>query len=216
MNLLVKNILWLFSLILMTGCVSSYLTSSHRKIDEKKQYNKIVVIAKSKSQATRMTFEQHIADQLVARGINAVTSDEHIPHSFIISDPGEAELELLRRDLVSKGADGIIITSLIDKEKYVEVIPGSIGGFPDHMGGYGSHFGFYSANYWEPDRLISGVVYYLESALYDLSLDDDNLHWVANFRIKDLAEIEKWAKKFASDLSIALIDEKKGAIPVTN
>ena len=211
-----KNILWLFSLLLLTGCASSYLTSSHNKLDEKKQYNKIVVVAKSKSQTVRISFEQHLAQRLVASGINAVTSQALVPHSAITNNPSKTELESLRRELVSKGADGVLITSLIDKEDYVEVIPGSTRGYPYHMRGYGRYWQHYPVTYWEPDRLVSGVVYYLESALYDITMDDNNLHWVANFRVKDPGAIEKWAKKYATDLSIALVDEKNGAIQVVN
>ncbi len=216
MNSFLKYIAWIVFLALLSGCATSYLTSSHSTIDHKKQYEQIVVVAKSKSQATRFNFEQEITDKLLARGVNAVTSETLVPHSAIANNPDKAELESIRRELVSKGADGVIITTLIDKENYVDVIPGARGAYPYHMRAYDRYWGHYPVTYWEPDRLVSVVVYYLESALYDITVEDDNLRWVGNFKVKGPGAVAKWSKKFATDLSEALVDEKNGPISIVH
>jgi len=211
-----KVFIWLFlfaGFALTAGCSQSYLTTSQNSMGVNQQYDTIMVVAKSRSQALRIGFEKKIVEQLAMHGVNAVTSEGLVPNSMFERIPDEARLEELRLELLSKGIDGVLITTLVDQQEYTEVIPGSVSPYPYYRGGYNRYWRHYPMNYWEPDRIISGVNYYLESALYDISLHSpDNMHWVGSFRLKNPGAVDTWSGKYAADLVNALVDENSGAI----
>jgi hypothetical protein len=61
---------------------------------------------------------------------------------------------------------------------------------------------------WEPDRLITGTKYILESCLYALDDNDgDNLQWVGMFELKNPRDLNTVTVKYATELTEALLRE---------
>ncbi len=206
-----KKHVWVcFLALLMTGCASSYLTNSRTFSQEKKPYNKIVVIGVSKSRLTRSQFEQDVADGLTARGVNAVPSYNsgiEIPMDGTLSDGQAAEVN---RQLLAAGFDGAVVTNLVDASQYTDVIPGNTytGYYPVRYGRFGRYATYYPVQTWEPDRMVTGTKYVLESCLY--ALDDgqqDNLQWVGMFELKDPSNLKKVTAKYAAELSEELLKQ---------
>lgn len=203
-------------LLVLSGCASSYLTNAYNQSGEQKSYSNILIVTKSKSQAIRQQFETQIADRLNSVGISALTSEAYVPQDMIDKKLSDEEIEDLTQKLISENIDGVLVTHLVDQEKYVDVIPGSYSRYPYYGGGYGRYWNHFPGYYWEPDRLVSGVNFFLESALYDISRQPEiSLHWVGNFKLRDPGAIEGTSEKYASDLVTGLTDPEKGAlIPV--
>lgn len=200
---------WVLSL-LFSGCSATYLTQSRNYSGIKKPYTKIAVIGVSKSQLSRAQFEEDVAGMLISRGINAIPSFKSeigIPMQETLS---LEEAAAINRKLLDKGYDGAIITNLVNASEYTDVIPGNtyIGFYPVRYGRFGRYAAFYPIMAWEPDRMISGKKYVLESCFYALdSSDRDNLQWAGMFELKDPKDLNTVTAKYAAELTEALIRE---------
>ena len=199
-----------FVALLMTGCASSYLTNSRNYSQEKKTYGKIAVIGVAKSRLARSQFEQEVADGLTARGVNAVPSYNSgidIAMDGTLSDSQAAEVN---RQLLAAGFDGAIVTNLVDASQYTDVIPGSsyTGYYPVRYGRFGRYATYYPVQTWEPDRMVTGTKYVLESCLYALDEGQkDNLQWVGMFELKDPKDLKKVTGKYAAELTEELLKQ---------
>lgn len=206
-----KNIVFISILsILSLGCSTSYLTQSRNYAPGKRSYQKIAVIGVSKSYLARTQFEEEVAAKLKASGVHAIPSI----HSGISIPMDEAfnaqQTEELNRQLLEAGYDGALVTNLINTSEYTDVIPGTgyIGFYPVRYGRFGRYTAFYTIPYWEPDRMISGTRYVLESCLYALDNGQaDNLQWVGMFELKDPRNLNTVTLKYAVELSEALLRE---------
>lgn len=205
-----KNpLIWLLALLIM-GCASSYMTNSRNFSQEKKSYKKIVVIGVSQSRLARSQFEQDVADGLTARGVSAVPSYNSgidIPMDGTLSDGQAAEVN---RQLLAAGFDGAVVTNLVDASQYTDVIPGSsyTGYYPARYGRFGRYATYYPVQTWEPDRMVTGTKYVLESCLYALDEGQkDNLQWVGMFELKDPGDLKKVTGKYAAELTEELLKQ---------
>lgn len=197
----------LIFVVLLSGC-SSYLTSSENVSKTKNNYGKILVVGRSKDQTARIKFENSVVAQLAESGINGVAS--HAANGIININKKYADDELvsLKKNLMSNGMDGVIVTNLINTEEYTDVIPGnsSTAYVPTRVGRFGRYFAYYPVTTWEPDQLKSGTKYVFESSLYRLAEGEgDNLQWVGRFEIKDPTSLESTVNNYAKDLTKALV-----------
>ncbi len=196
-------------LLVLSSCSSKYLTSSTNVSQEKKSYDKILVVGISKDLTTRIRFENQIVMDFAKVGVNALSSVDVIKKDSFNKKLTEAEIDMLRNTLKEAGFDGIIITNVIDTSQYTDVIPGNTNTayYPARYGRFGRYYSYYPVTYWEPDRVVTGVKYTMESVLYDLRIDDtDNLQWVGRFQIKDPSSLSKSVTKYADELVDALME----------
>ena len=202
-------VLALILLITLSSCSSKYLTSSSNVSQEKKSYDKILVVAISKDLTSRIRFENQVVNDFAERGVTALSSVDVIKKDSFNKKLTEAEIDMLRNTLKQAGFDGIIITNLIDASQYTDVIPGNTNTayYPARYGRFGRYYSYYPVTYWEPDQVVTGVKYTLESVLYDLRIDDtDNLQWVGRFQVKDPSSVSKAVTKYADELVEALLE----------
>ena len=196
--------------IILSGCSTSYLKTSTNVSQTKKSYDKIVVIARAKDKTTRITFENQLANDLSAMGVNASTSIEVINTNSLDKKLSEKELEMLVNSLKSNGYDGVIVTNLIDVSQYTDITPGGVGTtyYPARYGRFGRYYRYYPVSYWEADQVEVGVEYTLESCLYDLRDEQgDNLQWIGRFQIKNPSNLIKTINKYSEELTAALIEQ---------
>ncbi len=201
--------IWILAL-LAAGCAGTYLTNSRNFSQEKRTYDKIIVIGESKSRVARAQFEQDVANGFRAQGVNAVASINSgidIPMDGSLSDGDAARLN---RQLLQAGYDGAVITHLVDASEYTDVIPGTPNTryYPVRYGRFGRYVRYYPVQTWEPDRMVTGKKYVLESALY--ALDDgqkDNLQWVGMFELRNPSNLDQVTGKYAAELTGALLKE---------
>ena len=197
-------------LFLLSSCGSSYLANSTNVSQQKRSYDKILVVSRTKDKTARINFENQVVNDLAANGVQAMTSVEVIRTDDFSKEISEEQVASLRQKLVSEGFDGVIITNLINAEQYTDVTPGNMGTayYPVRYGRFGRYYNAYPVNYWEPDRVETGIEYTLESCLYDISIDQkDNLQWVGRFKVKNPSDLLNAIEKYSGELTTALMEE---------
>ena len=195
---------------LLQGCGTSYLQTSTNVSNTKKQYDKILVVSRSKDKTARIAFENKVAADLKTRGINAESSYTIIKMDLLSQDLSEANIAAIKNDLVRKGFNGVIVTNLIDTNQYTDVVPGSSGTvyYPVRYGRFGRYYAHYPVNYWGADQIESGVEYTLESCLYDITeSQSDNLQWVGRFKVRNPSDLMKTIDVYSKELTEALLKE---------
>lgn len=165
-----KSIAGLIILFLIVGCSSSRITHSWKsETVSAKSYEKIMVIGiiKDHDRNMREKMENHLAEDLKARGYNAVSSlKEYGPKAFDNIDEEGA-----LNKLSNSGVDAVITIVLLDKERERNYVPARVYYSPYII--YQRHFwGYYSTIY---DRIYSpeyyqqvNTKYFWESNFYDL------------------------------------------------
>ena len=202
-----KYLLFGIVAILIGGC-GSYLQSSLNVNGEKSAYNKILVVAKTKDEFARISFENQVETRLLEYGVNSVSSIEVNATRNLVDQMSPEKVEELRKNLVSQGFDGVIISNLISQEQYLEVVEGDVSGYPGYYGRFGRYYGYYPSMYWEPDRLETGVRYTFESNLYDLKkTSGNNLSWIGRFKVSNPNNIKNSIDKYAKELAEVLLQE---------
>ncbi|MDN3723549.1 hypothetical protein QRD02_04085 [Aequorivita sp. SDUM287046] len=204
-----KKIILIFGFLsfLIISCATPYLQSSTNVSKVKKKYDKILIFANSKDKTTRLQFENQMVQDFAAQGIKAFSSMAVIQTNSFSKQLNEKDVEELRAKLVADGYTGVIITNLLSKDQYSDVVSGgtSTAYVPMRYGRFGRYYGAYPVNYWEPDQVQIGTEYTLESCLYDITESDkDNLQWVGRFQVKDpsslTGSIEKYSKELVDQL----------------
>ena len=204
-----KKILFIGGLaFLLSACSSTYLQQSTNVSNQKKSYNKILVVSKSKDPSSRLNVERQMVQDFQSKGIKAESSIDVIKTESFAKELSDAELDALVERLISNGYDGVVITNLINASEYTDVIPGNArtAYVPVRHGRFGRYYSTYPATYWEPDRVEKGIVYTLESCFYDIrSQEEDNLQWVGRFKVKDPSNIMSVIEKYSSELTGELV-----------
>lgn len=206
-----KSILYfgLFTL-LFSSCVTSYLKDSSAVNNNKKSYEKVLVIAKTSDKTSRTTFENQVVQDLAANGVNATSSISIIKTDSFAKELSDEEIEDLKEKLINDGFDGVIITNLIDKQQYTDIDQGNISTayVPVRYGRFGRYYRTYPVSYWEQDEISSGIEYTLESCLYNLSnSSENNLQWVGRFKVKDPKSLVKSIEKYSIELTTELLEK---------
>jgi len=200
----------IFIVFLTTSCSSSYLKDSSNVSKSKKQYDKILVVAKAKDKVARLKFENQVVQDFAANGIKAFSSMDVIQKENFSKEVNEKDIEELRLKLVQDGYSGVIITYLISKDQYTDVTPGNSGTafYPVRYRRFGRYYGAYPVSYWEPDQVKVGIEYTLESCFYDITVNQkDNLQWVGRFKVRDPRSLVKTIEKYSKELTDKLLLE---------
>ncbi|WP_375324140.1 hypothetical protein [Flagellimonas sp. GZD32] len=188
------------------GCSSGYLTKSKNYSNVKKEYNNIVVIAKSNSEISRRSFEDRLVAQLYERGVDA-TASYNIPYFDAKPLQSEEDMNGLKDRLVADGYDGAVVTHMVDSQQFVTQTPSSAVYYPGpRYRRFGAYYSYYPSYNWNSSYVETGTKYFFESALYSLDNSDaDNLQWVGQFRIVDPVDIDKTIEKYSIELAGLLV-----------
>jgi len=184
------------------------LTSSENVGKTKKNYEKILIIGRSKDKTARIKFENSVVAELEENGVAGVAS--HAANKIIDLNKkySDSELSTLKKKLISNDYDGVIVTNLINTEEYTDVIQGntSTAYVPARVGWFGRYLTYYPVTTWESDQLITGTKYVFESSLYRLAEGvDNNLQWIGRFEVKDPTNLDATVNNYAKDLTKALV-----------
>jgi hypothetical protein len=159
---------------------------------------RIMVIGVTKQAGIRRTFEDEFAQQLQAKGVQAVQSYTLIP------EDGEVPKERVAQAVKESGVEGVLITRLVKVERQSQIYPGTYAGAPS-VGFYG----YYSASwsgFYEPAQVYTYDQVTAETNLFEAK--GDLLIWSGTTQTFAPSDIKKDAKQFVSLIVNTLVDKK--------
>ncbi len=196
----------LFSLIILlfiaAGCASTSLIGSWADPELKSiEGNSIAIFCLTPRLDIRDRVETEMSDQLQAKGVNAMRSMDFIT-------PGKMEKEVIEKILEQNNITGVIIVSLLDKEKETQYVPGS--GAVYAPGYYGHpYYGYYGLRYaavYDPGYYQTTTSYFIECNAYRLS--DEKLVYSAQTKAVDPSSLEKFAYDFSRAIVKDLVEKE--------
>jgi len=121
--------------------------------------------------SSRRMYEDSFVQELQARGITAVSS-------YSVAGEGQLEKDAAAAKLKEIGADGVIVTRLVDQETYQTYYPPTYSSVAAPSAYYGGWYGYYSMGYSymsTPGYTEENKVFRLETNFYDVL--NDKLAW---------------------------------------
>ncbi len=170
----------LFSFILVISCllmISSCATTTLKNVWVDRTYqgklNKVFVIGVIKKPGIKRFFEDEFAAQLKAGGTDSIASYTVLP----------SDTEIDKKDLAATlkevGADGVLISRMVDRKTVETYVPAATHyAPPSHY--YGGWHNYYARSYhtiYEPGYMVTGEVLVVETNLYEAS--SEKLVWSA-------------------------------------
>jgi hypothetical protein len=184
---------------LLGGCASTSLVNQWKSPDYAGgPMRKIMVVGVAKQPSVRRVFEDEFVTKLKAAGV------EGIPSYTVIPEDGQAEQAQLEAAVQKAGADGVLVTRLVKKEKDTQVT----GGYAAPMAPIGM-YGWYSSawtGYYEPATVYQYDVLTLETSLY--SPQQSKLVWSGTTQTFDPSDVKQETAGFA-DLIIGTLRKEK-------
>jgi hypothetical protein len=158
--------LFMFACFCLTAsCATTKMTDAWRDDGYRGTIRKVVVIGIFKESDTRKIFEDEFADRLRARGLDATASHK------LISDVELPDKDIVIGKIRKLGADGVLVTRVVDTETVKSQVPGRGFAVPTYYGYYGT---YYSYNYRAGYTMQEGYAH-METNLYGLA--DEKLIW---------------------------------------
>ena len=190
-------------LFIVAGCSSTSLVGSWADPEMKSIKGNIAIFALSPRLDVRDRLETEMSDQFQARGVNAMRSMDFIT-------PGKMEKEAIEMILKLNNITGVIMVSLLDKEKETYYVPGSTTVYSP--GYYGQpYYGYYGARYtavYDPGYYQTTTSYFIECNAY--RLEDERLVYSSQSKTVDPSSLDRFAYEYAKIIIQDL--ESKGVI----
>jgi hypothetical protein len=151
------------ALALLAGCATSQLVSQQTNPDYVgKPFKSVMVVAVTKDDLIRRTFEDRMVALLAKRGTKG------IPAYAVVGSRGQVEEADLRQAVARSGAEGVLVTRVTRVDRSSGTVPGAtvmVGV------GYGSFYGYYST-VWQtvnvaPEKITGPTWTISETRLFD-------------------------------------------------
>jgi len=169
--------LFVIFLFIMTSCATTELKNVWRDDNYSGKIKRVLVIGVIKRPALRRFFEQEFVQQLKARGTDAVAG-------FTVLPPNEeVDKNIIASKLKELNADGVLITSLVDKKTVETYIPGDVYyghayyAPPVHYREWDSYYSRSYTAVYQPGYTVKHKVVIVETNLYEAG--SEKLVWSA-------------------------------------
>ena len=191
------------SIVLLTAllgaCASTSLVNQWKAPDYSGgPMRKVMVVGVAKEPSVRRVFEDEFVAKLKAAGV------EGVPSYTVIPQDGKAEQAELEAAVEKVGAEGVLVTRLVKREKDTQVS----GGYAGPAAPVGM-YGWYSSawmGYYEPATVYQYDVLTLETSLY--SPKQSKLVWSGTTETFDPSDVKQETAGFA-DLIIGTLRKEK-------
>jgi hypothetical protein len=189
------------TLLLLGGCASTSLVNQWKAPDYVTgPMRKVMVVGVTKQPSVRRVFEDEFSTRLKAAGVEAV------PSYTVIKEDGQADEAVLENAVQGLGADGVLVTRLVNREHVTQVSPGFY-----HPAPWLGFYGWYSSawmGYYEPPMVYQYDVVTAETSLY--SPPQSTLVWSGTTETFSPKDVKKETGDFAEVIIGAL--RKEGII----
>lgn len=156
--------------LLFVSCASTRITSSWREPDKRidiSNLNKVLVVALLNSESSRHKAENQMAKYLDGKGI---VSYQYLGDTF-----NENDEEALHAKIKADGFDGAITMRLLDVEKEITYIPGTIATYPHYYHTFGGYYIRSWRYFTMPGTYSTTRTYTIETNVY--SIKEDIIIW---------------------------------------
>jgi hypothetical protein len=161
----------MLSVMLITACATTRLTSAWKDPSYQGQPRKIMVIGVAKKPVNKRIFEDEFVRQLKARGTDAVASYTVMP------DEKQGDHAVIAAKVKEQGADAVLISRLTSKKTVRTYVPGSVTYRPSYYDNWRDYYGYGSQEVYTPGYLAEDEYAVMETNLYDAG--NDKLIWSA-------------------------------------
>jgi hypothetical protein len=191
-------------LSILSGCATTDLTNSWKNPNYSGgPLTKVLVVGISNQTSVRRSFEETFAQSLANQGVQA------IPSYTLIPADGQIAEDVLKKAVEEAGADGILITRMVDRRTEISVSPASSAppAYDMHRQYYGYYTGAWSG-YYEPETLQATEYIIAETTLF--RADAPEVVWSGTTRTEQPGDVRKATEGFAKVMIAAM--RKKGLI----
>ena len=183
----------------------------------------ILVIARADNELARVSFEQEIANQIKAGGLNATESHKQFPGHKPDNKLTEEQVDELKNAIRNAGFNGVVVSVLKDLQTttrvteeggyytggytggpYYSYYPGYYGGF---YGYYGNAMSYATYGNYVPTTLNTQTskTYILETVVYNLNQpEEEQLVAVVTSKVDNPQNVTATAKQYAKAIAKAL------------
>jgi hypothetical protein len=195
-----------FSILLsiLSGCATTDLTNSWKNPHYSgRPLTKVLVVGVSNQTSVRRSFEETFAQSLAKHGVQA------IPSYTLIPGDGQIAEDALQKAVEQAGADGVLITRMVDRQTEISVSPASSAppSYDMHRQYYGYYTGAWSG-YYEPQTVQATEYIVAETTLFRADMPDPV--WSGTSRTVRPGDVRKATEGFAKVMISAM--RKKGLI----
>ncbi len=206
---------FLIAMLVAVSCGPSVTVTDSWKAPDiaESKSDHFLVMARVDDVVGRQRFEQEIAKQLRARGVDAVESYKKFPELNLNLKMTPDQIDALVADLSKEGINGIVLTVIKDMKTEINTTTtggyhgGYYGGFHGYYGSYYSPYGYGGAYVPASSRTYESDIYKLESVIFDLDRPGDQMVAVISVNITDPKSASEVAPKYSEKLA-KQFDEK--------
>lgn len=201
-----KRRLLFFSVLLpiLSGCASTDLTNSWKNPHYSgAPLTKVLVVGVSSQTSVRRSFEETFAQSLAKQGVQA------IPSYTLIPADGQIPEDALQKAVQESGADGVLITRMVDRQTEISVSPASTA--PPAYDMHRQYYGYYTGawtGYYEPQMVQATEYIVAETTLFRADVSEPV--WSGTSRTIKPGDVRKATQAFAKVMIAAM--RKKGLI----
>lgn len=203
-----KQIIYLLSFLLFTGCASSKMVDSWKN-DAYNNYQpqKVLIVGLTENLTARTIFESQLKMEFKNRGIDAVESYAVFTPSFTSVKQTEAEIQDAIKDFSKDGFDAVLISAVRGVDEKMSYSGNQFRtGYSWHR--FGRYYYLYQDVYYDPGYYNKYKVFHVEASLYDLKKNDEKaLVWVASYDIIDPKKIDRTVDNYINAIVKSLEQE---------
>lgn len=159
---------------------------------------KLLVVGIAKTPADRRTFEDEFSAQLRAGGV------ETVPSYTVLAEDVKVDKSALEGAVKQVGADGVIITRVVDVERKTQYSPGYVTSVPSAGYPYGMYDYYGTAGIVTPPTAYSYDVVQVDTSLWETR--EAKLVWSATTQTTDPDELRKEIPGYAKIIYNALLE----------
>jgi hypothetical protein len=179
-------------LVLLTGCSSTKLVSTWKNPDNVIfDAYQVLVVGMVQDDAMRMDFESKFADALKTQGVDAVRSIDLFDVEFTSAERSEQELKEVEQQLLDKGFDAILITTIVGSENR-RTFQERVNNIDNMIVRFSNDYLEHQNIYYNPEYYDSFNVYHSETSLYCICIGKEiELVWRGDVDVTEPENVNK-------------------------
>lgn len=186
--------------LFLISCTSTRITSSWREPDKTvtiDKLNKVLIVAMLKDETSRRKAEDQLKTYLREKGV--------VSYNYLDQRISEQDEKQIIEKIRADNFDGAITMRLVDVDKDMDYVPGTISSYPVYYRTFGGFVRRSWVNYITPGRYYSTKTYTVEINVY--SIKDDRIIWTGITESSDPGGVDRMTKDIAKVVYEKMVEE---------